>query len=109
MKFSFSFKISVWRMKQRVYILEAESRALLGMLMHACNPTTWEVDARGSVVQEFKTILSKFEASLGYTSPCLGKKKEKKKRKERKQKRKIIGYWARGRGREHKRKITDGS
>ncbi|XP_063137714.1 suppressor of tumorigenicity 7 protein-like isoform X2 [Rattus norvegicus] len=45
----------------------------LAWLVHASNPTTWEVEAKGSDVQDHSLyfLYSEFEASLEHSSPCI--------------------------------------
>lgn len=47
----------------------------------ACNPSSWELETRGSEVQVHSWLPSKFKASLGYMKPHL-KTKQKKKMKQ---------------------------
>jgi hypothetical protein len=38
------------------------------MMVHACNPSTWEAEAEGLRVQSHPKLHSEFEASLSYTA-----------------------------------------
>jgi hypothetical protein len=49
------------------------------MVVHAYNPSTQEVEARGSRVQDQPGLTSKFEASMGYIMRLCLKKTNKKK------------------------------
>ena len=42
--------------------------ASLGVVVHTCNPRTWEVETRGSGIQNYT---SKCGVNLGYIGPCL--------------------------------------
>jgi hypothetical protein len=47
-------------------------------VVQACNPSTWESEARGSQVQGQHGVHGEFKANLGYTArPSQKKKKEK--------------------------------
>ena len=48
-----------------------------GMEAHACNPGTWEVQARRPGVQNHPCLCSRLEVNLRYTRPCLKKEKER--------------------------------
>lgn len=49
----------------------AISELNLGLVAHACNPSTWDRQARESRVQGHPQLCSKFEASLDYRGPCV--------------------------------------
>jgi hypothetical protein len=54
---------------------------LLGMVVYAFNPSTWEAEAGG-----FLSLQSEFQDSQGYTEkPCLEKQKNKTKQKQKKE------------------------
>lgn len=50
------------------------------MVIHICDPSTWEVKARGSEVQHQPWLHIDFEASLSYIRTCLKISKAKKKK-----------------------------
>lgn len=47
---------------------------LLGLMMHACNPVTQEVEALRSGVQGHSQVHSKFKARLYYRRYCFNSK-----------------------------------
>jgi hypothetical protein len=52
----------------------------LDMVVHTCNPNTWEAEAEGLRVQGQPGLHSEFKACLGYmVRPCLQRKWEKEK------------------------------
>lgn len=46
------------------------------MGMHACNPSTWEVEVAVSGTGRDSWLQVKFEANPGYVRPCLKKTKK---------------------------------
>lgn len=49
------------------------------MVAHARNLSVWELETRGSEVQDHPWLPSKFKASLGYMKPHIKIKKEEEK------------------------------
>lgn len=52
------------------------------MVIYACHPGTWEMEAEGSEVQSQPLLHSKFQASLDYVKSCQERKKSKLKEAE---------------------------
>lgn len=46
------------------------------MVLHACSPSTWALEAEGSNIHAQYYIYTDFEANLGYMRPGLNKTKE---------------------------------
>jgi hypothetical protein len=49
----------------------------LGLVVPACDSSTWEVEAGGSGVQSYPHLHRASEARLGYVRLCLKKMKQK--------------------------------
>lgn len=45
-------------------------------VLYACHLNIWEVDARGSEVQNHPWLHTNLKVSLGYTRPCLKKQNQ---------------------------------
>lgn len=50
-----------------------QAKAHWSWLMHAYNPSTWNVEAGGPEVWSHLQLCFEFDASLGYRKPCLSK------------------------------------
>jgi hypothetical protein len=48
------------------------------MVVHTCNPSTWEAEAGGLKVQDQTGLHGKLQASVGYTEKPLSQKNFKK-------------------------------
>lgn len=48
-------------------------------LQHACNPITWEIEAKGWRIQGLPQLCCKFEIRLGKRRPCLKSRNLKRK------------------------------
>jgi hypothetical protein len=56
---------------------KSEREHLLGVVVHTCNPGTWEAEADGWSVQGQPGLHSEFEAKQGYTASPYLKNKQK--------------------------------
>lgn len=83
------------------------------VMMHACNPNTLELEARGSEVQCYRWIYSEFRASLGYMMICLRRRREQsgggEGREGKGRRGREEGKGGRGRRKEEKRRKIGGA
>ena len=63
----------------RISISKPGQQIARRVVVHICNPSTWEVEAGGSEAQRDPQLHNKFKTNWGFTRPCLKSIRDKEK------------------------------